>query len=124
MTNEDIVEASVYSVDKDLHCKKTLVVSFDSRDCSREKIWVGVSRADDVTHPLRTVSQKHKEELMKSLKLNKYQYVVGFMTLATLVCKRFGAVRVYDIFERQGAKLFLTKICGRYFRRPLPSLLC
>lgn len=56
---------------------------------------------------LRVVTQKHKDELMGSLKASKFQYSVGFKTFANPVSRRFGAITVDAMDDQRGTDLFL-----------------
>lgn len=66
-----------------------------------------------MTNPLRDFSHKHEDELMDSLKCNKYQYGVGLMIFVSLVSERFRAVKVRDMLVQGGTDLFFKEKLAR-----------
>lgn len=92
--DEDTVEAFVNQV---LHGKSVLVLTSDLQTYERKEIWPAISLADGLTSPLRAASQKHKNELVKRLKSEKYQCIICSMTVANLFSGRFGAVEVHSM---------------------------
>lgn len=105
----DVVEAPVDPVDNDVLHKEVAVTSLGLQMYDRKRTRRTVSHADVVTSLLCSVSQKHEDELVKSLKLNKYQYGVCLMTVVHSVSGRLGVVEVDDLLEQQGTGLFLRK---------------
>lgn len=79
---EDIVKVPVSG---NLHGKEVSVLPFNPQKYEREEIWLTIFQVHEVTSPLRAVSQQHDDELVESLQYKKYQYGVGFMSVANPV---------------------------------------
>lgn len=105
--NEDIVRAPIDFVDKDMHGKTVSTTSLYQQRYNHKKVWLTISQVVGVTNSLLADSQKHDDELMEPLKLNKHQYGVGHITFADPDSERFRSIKVQDMPEQRGTNLFL-----------------
>lgn len=101
-----IVEAPV---DEESHRKKVSMILFDLRTYEREETRLTSSQTHVATNPDHAVSQKHKDELIESLRANRKDSGAGLMTVANPLSEGFGAFRVVDNLEQQETDLFSKK---------------
>lgn len=97
MGDKGIVEEDEALVDDGFHGKNVSSTAFDPRKYTRVMTWFTISHIDEVTSPLRTVSQKSEDELVESLKYGKFQYGIGLTAVANFVSGPVGAVKVDDM---------------------------
>lgn len=60
MEDENTIEASLHLFNEDLHRKKVSVLPFDPQRYNRDGICLAFSQVNEVTIPLRAVSQKYE----------------------------------------------------------------
>lgn len=70
MAGDGTARVSVDPVDEDFRCKKTSVFFLNPQNCKGKEIYPQISQSNEVRSPLRDVSQKQEDNLMKFLKSN------------------------------------------------------
>lgn len=72
--------------------------------------------------------QAHNDDLLETLRANRYQYGAGLMTEASRLFEKFGAVTIDNMLERHSKERFLSDgllflvVDGRHRRACIPKL--
>lgn len=83
--------------------KEVAIRSFDPKTYRRKEVCFTIFQVDEVQNALYAVSRKQKDDLLKSLRVNKYQSGAELMILGSHGSGRLGGVNVRS---RKGAVLY------------------
>lgn len=96
---------------------------FNRRSHRRKTVRLTIFQIDEVQNLLRAVWQKHEDELLGSLRENKYQFGAGLMTAASPASETLGAFSTRSKSEHYGKERILKKKFCSLLSMVVPAVL-